>query len=125
MKVWNNKGTILVGIFIVILIVFGIIFSVSFTFNDTHYIATVTDKTRITETSDGYAKGYYLIFCENKDTGEYYEFKCSDEALRGKFDSSSFYNRIKVGKTYDFTVIGYRFPLVSAYQNIIAFEELE
>lgn len=121
MKVWNNKGTILVGIFIVILIVFGIIFSVSFTFNDTHYIATVTDKTRIT-TEDG---GYYLIFCENEDTGEYYEFKCSDEALRGKFDSSSFYNRIKIGSTYDFTVVGYRMPLMSAYQNIIAFEELE
>jgi len=119
-----KKSNMLKGgffVIIIILVIIGIIASVSFSFNDTHYTATVTDKTRIT-TEDG---GYYLIFCENEQTGEYYEFKCSDEALRGKFNSSSFYNRIKVGKSYDFTVVGYRLPLVSAYQNIIDFEEVE
>ena len=56
--------------------------------------------------------------------GNYYEFKNDDELLRGKVNSSSVYNRLKVGQTYRLTVIGVRIPLLSTYQNIIKVEDI-
>ena len=114
----DNK--VFIGIVSVILVIV-LIFSFAYAHNDAHYTATVTEKERIT--NDG--GGYYLIFCKNETSGEYYEFKCSDSLWRGKFNSSTFYNMIEVGKTYDFTVVGCRAPLFSWYQNIIDFEEVK
>ncbi len=43
----------------------------------------------------------------------------SDTILRGKFNSSDVYAAIKVGKSYDFTTVGFRVPLFSMYPNIL------
>lgn len=102
------------------LAVIGVLFSVFTTFNDTTYTVTVTKMERI---YDG-ESSYYLVFCEDSD-GNYYEFKNEDAILRGKVNSSSFYNRIKEGGKYEFTVVGIRIPLLSKYQNIIKFKEVD
>lgn len=107
----------LIAVVMVLLLIFGIGGSCVANTNDHKYIVTVTDKERINENKDS----YYLIFCEDKD-GNYYEFKNSDTLLRGKFDSSRVYNQIKIGKTYEFTVVGFRVPLFSWYQNIVDFK---
>lgn len=112
-----KKSIILFGI---VLIIIGILISVCTTFNDTTYTVTVTDKERINDAKSS----YYLIFCEDDD-GNYYEFKNSDQLFRGKVDSSSYYNKIKIGHRYEFTVVGIRIPLFSKYQNIINMREIE
>lgn len=107
------------GVPILILIaIIGIISNIPNFIEHTHTV-TVTDKERIALNSSG----YYLIFCEDKQ-GNYYEFKDEDIFIRGKFDSSRMYNMIKPNKTYKFTVVGFRFPLFSWYQNIINVEEI-
>lgn len=79
------------------------------------YIATVTDKgiKRADDTDK------YLIYT---DIGT---FENTDEWLCGKFNSSDIYGRIKIGDTYEFTVIGFRIPFLSKYQNIIEYEKIE
>ena len=82
-------------------------------------MVTVTDKERVmTEDSSK-----YLVFTEDSD-GNTYVFENTDSLLRGKFDSSDVQGQLKVGNTYKITVVGYRIPFLSAYQNIIAFEEI-
>ena len=61
----------------------------------------------------------YLIYT---DIGT---FENTDEWLCGKFNSSDIYGRIKIGDTYEFTVIGFRIPFLSAYQNIIEVKHIE
>jgi len=111
-----KKGIIIFG---VVLVIISLLISFFAMFNDTTYTVTVTDKERINDKK----ASYYLIFCED-DNGNYYEFKNSDNLIRGKFNSSSFYNRIKVGEKYEFTVVGIRIPLFSKYQNIIDMKEI-
>lgn len=93
-------------------------------FNDTEYTVTVTDKERVVSRSGDNVNSKYLIFCEdeNEDT---YVFENTDNLFRGKLNSSDYQGKLKVGKTYRLTVVGYRIPLVSAYQNIIKVEETE
>lgn len=110
-------------IIVVLIVVIFAIFSIGVTlfssFNDHTYIATVTDKERIVEDEDS----YYLIFCKD-DADNYYEFKNEDSFIRRKFRSSTVYNQLEVGKTYKFTVVGFRIGLFSWYENIIYFEKV-
>lgn len=87
-------------------------------FNDTKYTVTITDKER---THSGNEK--YLVFAEDSD-GNVMVFENSDSFLRGKWDSSNIQGELKVGNTYEVTVIGYRVPLFSWYENIIAIKEI-
>lgn len=91
-----------------------------FEFNDKDYTITVTEKERVND--DNSSK--YLIWGEDEE-GEEYVFKNSDCMMRGKFDSSSVYGKIKRGKKYKFTVVGYRMPFFSEYENIIKFKEVK
>lgn len=102
-----------------VLVIISLLISAFAMFNDTTYTVTVTKMERINDKS----KGYYLIFCED-DQGNYYEFQNRDMLLRGKFNSSTLYNKIKVGSKYEFTVVGMRIPLFSKYQNIIKMKEV-
>ena len=106
-------GIPIIYIFMVLIMIVGFL-------NDHDYIATVSDKERIVQSNDS----FYLIFCNDSD-GNYYELRNSDSLFRWKFDSSNIYNRIEVGKTYRFTVVGYRVGFLSMYENIIEFEELK
>jgi hypothetical protein len=66
---------------------------------------------------DGVGKSSkYIVFCENET------FECVDTIWYLKFNSSDIYGGIKEGKTYKFTVVGFRIPLFSWYRNIITAE---
>lgn len=107
---------VVVALILVVAILMGSIGS----FNEAEYVMTVTEKERITE-DDG---SRYLIFGEDEN-GNSYVFENTDNMLRGKWDSSNVYGEIKIGDTYKFTVVGFRIPLFSSYQNIIDFEEVK
>lgn len=50
--------------------------------------------------------------------------KIEDNWLAGQFASSNVYAEIETGKSYTFTVGGFRIPLISEYPNIYSVTEL-
>lgn len=119
-------------LFIVIAAVIVLVIAVSikaFNFNDTEYTVTITDKERITESSndsDGNVEtsSKYLVFADDEN-GNSLVFENTDCLIRSKFNSSNVQGQLKEGHTYKITVIGYRVPFFSWYQNIIRVEELQ
>lgn len=89
-------------------------------FNDTEYIVTITEKERVANSESS----KYLIYAEDEQ-GELVVFENTDNLFRFKFDSSNIYGELKVGHTYKMTVVGYRVPFLSMYQNIIDIEEIQ
>lgn len=104
-------------IIIIVVLAIAVIVSVFTSFNDTEYVVTVTDKERVVygESSS------YLVFTEDEQ-GNVMVFENTDNLLRGKFDSSNIQGQLKAGNTYRITVVGYRVPFLSMYQNIIEIE---
>ena len=94
------------------------------TFNDKEYTVTITDKERVVSTNNGNITSKYLVFGEGEN-GESLVFRNTDEIFRGKLNSSNIQGALKEGKTYKIVVVGFRIPLLSCYENIISFEELE
>ena len=107
-------------IFICILCVIAVTVSICASFNDHTYEVMVTDKERIND-SDG---GKYLIYGFDKD-GNSLVFENVDTLLRFKFNSSNIYAEIEEGKFYKATVVGWRIPFLSSYENIIGFTEID
>lgn len=107
---------------IMALVIIGLIavLSIGTSFNDHTYTITVTDKERINKNDDS----YYLIFTEKQD-GDTLVLKNEDNLFRGKFNSSDVYAQMDVGCAYEVTVVGFRFPLISMYENIIKIEPIE
>ena len=94
-----------------------------FNFNDTEYTITVTDKERIYTGSGNSSSSKYLVFGDDQN-GNSLVFENTDCFIRGKWNSSNIQGQLKVGNTYKITVIGYRVPFLSWYQNIIKIEEV-
>ena len=106
-------------------IVAGSLFvSHSMSFNDHDVIVTVTDKERIVETRDNKTTSKYLIMGKDENDNPVV-YENTDSILRMKFNSSDYQANIEVGDTYKFTVIGYRIPFMSIYENIISYEEVD
>jgi hypothetical protein len=61
--------------------------------------------------------GKYLIFTDNE------VLENTDSLWYWKWNSSDFYNKIEAGKTYKFTVYGWRVPFMSWYRNIVEVEQ--
>jgi hypothetical protein len=78
--------------------------------------ATVVHKEQVVESVGESITSYYLIFTDNGT------FKLEDELVYLNFRSSDWYGAITVGSTYTFTVIGWRIPVFSEYQNIVAYK---
>lgn len=112
----------IIGIFIAFAIVCvagGIIFSIATNYNEQTYVATVTDK----DVKNYNNSSKYLVFTKTED-GETRVFSVEDSLLRFRWNSSDVYGEIEVGKTYRFTTVGFRFEILSMYENIIDFEEI-
>jgi hypothetical protein len=114
-----NGLKLIIGLVFVVIIVGIIGLTVATSFNDHKFTITVTDKERVN--SDDSSK--YLIFGDSK-TEEGLVFENTDALLRGKFNSSNIYSKLKVGNTYEITVVGYRVPFLSWYENIIDIQEV-
>ena len=93
-------------------------FEFATSFNDKTYTVTVTDKERVNKSDSS----KYLVFCEDEN-GAVLVFENTDELFRLKFNSSTVQGKIKQGGKYKLTVVGFRVPFLSMYQNIIKVEE--
>ena len=109
---------------IAIILVLSIGYEAIFSFNDTEYTITVTDKERIYEGSGDTSSSKYLVFGDD-DNGNSLVFENTDCFIRGKWNSSNIQGQLKEGNTYKVTVVGYRVPFFSMYQNIIKIEEVK
>jgi len=105
-----------------ILIILGILAIIALiilcNFNEKTYTITITDKDRITQRSGDTVTSKYLVFGDDEN-GNSLVFENTDAILRLKFNSSNIQGGFKIGKTYDVTVVGFRIPVFSAYENII------
>lgn len=122
----RNKKTksFFVIIMVVVIFVLSIGLEVIFSFNDTDYTITVTDKERIYEGSGDTSSSKYLVFGDD-DNGNSLVFENTDCFIRGKWNSSNIQGQLKEGNTYKVTVVGYRVSFFSMYQNIIKIEEIK
>lgn len=117
-----DTDRLIIGIFIALAIVFvvgGVIISIATNYNEQTYVATVTDK----DVKNYDKSSKYLVFTKTEE-GETRVFSVEDSLLRFRWNSSDVYGEIEVGKTYRFTVVGFRIEILSMYENIIDFEEI-
>ena len=120
-QIFEMKRQIL-AIAVFVIVILGI--EALFSFNDTNYTVTITDKERIVEHSGESISSKYLVFADGEN-GESYVFENTDCFIRGKWNSSNIQGQLKEGNTYTVTVVGYRVPFLSMYQNIIEVEKTE
>ena len=121
----NKKTkTFFVAIMIAVILVLSIGYEAIFSFNDTEYTITVTDKERIYEGSGDTSSSKYLVFGDD-DNGNSLVFENTYCFIRGKWNSSNIQGQLKEGNTYKVTVVGYRVSFFSMYQNIIKIEEVK
>lgn len=112
------KRKLLIGILILAVIVGAIaVVSVNY-YHEKNYTVTVTEKA-VKNYEDG---SKFLIFTKTEE-GEIRTFRLEDDMWLLQFDSADKYAQIHIGQTYNFTVIGWRIPFFSAYENIIGIEE--
>lgn len=104
--------------FIVVPIVVIFLIGISPQFISLLHRETVTDTVVKSERVNNGESGKYLVFGKNE------VYQNTDSWPLRKFRSSDFYRDIEVGKTYRFTVVGWRIPLFSTYRNIVEFEEV-
>lgn len=123
MKRKINKFFVVI-VMIVIFLGLSIGYQAMFSFNDTDYKITVTDKERIYKGSGDTSSSKYLVFGDDEN-GNALVFENTDCFVRGKWNSSNIQGQLKEGNTYKITVVGYRIPFFSMYQNIIRIEEVE
>jgi hypothetical protein len=113
----------LIGLFILVIAIL-ITDNAIFNFNDTDYTVTITDKDRIYSKNGKNSYSKYLVFADDEN-GNSLVFENTDCFIRGKWNSSNMQGELKEGHIYKITVIGYRVPIFSMYQNIIKIEEIE
>lgn len=111
--------TIVYIVFAIIIFVPVIGINIVSAINDHEYTVTVTDKDRIV--NGGSSK--YLVYTEDMH-GNTIVFENVDSNIRFKYNSSDIQGQLKIGHTYRLTVVGYRIPFLSMYENIIKIQEV-
>ncbi|ANQ47991.1 DUF1523 family protein [Flammeovirga yaeyamensis] len=118
------KKALYIGIAVVVFIIFVWIFP---KVNRRTITATVTKTERsIGNLDDNKSKdrlGKYLIYTMD-EKGKAHVFENIDTWIWFKFNSSDVYAKIQQNKTYNFSIVGFRFPIFSMYPNIITVEEV-
>lgn len=105
------------GIAIVIVILIAIPICKSY-YGEKTYTATVTDK----DIKNYSSSSKFLVFTKTED-GQTRVFSMEDSLVEGRWNSADDYAEIEIGETYNFTVIGWRIPFMSEYENIIEFQK--
>lgn len=114
---YGVKALICIGIVIAILIVAVPCFNSYY--SEKTYTATVTDK----DIKNYDSSSKFLIFTKTEN-GETRVFSMEDTLIKGRWNTADDYAEIEVGETYTFTVIGWRIPFFSEYENIIEFQKM-
>jgi len=87
----------ILAIVVLVIVILGI--EALFSFNDTNYTVTITDKERIVEHSGDSISSKYLVFADGEN-GESYVLENTDCFIRGKWNSSNIQGQLKEGNTW-------------------------
>lgn len=112
MKTVAKQGILI--FLIIVVAVTAIDFIGSSYYSEDKITGTVLDKERVVKDQSS----YYLIYTDTET------FTIQDSTIKWRFDSSDVYGHIEEGKTYEFTVFGWRSGFFSMYRNIISYEEV-
>ena len=116
----NKK--VLTKVIVIGVIFIGIVCTLSVNFNNSVEVhtATITDTVikRQGETD------IYLVYTKS-DSGNIAVYENSDSFIKGKYNSSDLQAKLEKGKKFKLTVVGYRLPVISSYQNILSAEEIK
>lgn len=69
--------------------------------------------------------------CKSRDSCKYMlytdkgVFQNTDSLINLKWSSADFYNDLKVGKTYDLRVSGWRVPFLNWFPNVVEYKEVK
>lgn len=116
----RNSGLglkVLIGIGIALVILIAIPCCKSY-YSEKTYTATVTDK----DIKNYDSSSKFLVFTKTED-GKTKVFSMEDTLIKGRWNTADDYAEIEIGETYTFTVIGWRIPFMSEYENIIEFQK--
>jgi len=97
----------------VFILIFAIVYNIVYYTSAEIVTIKVTDKDRITTGSGEDLSSKYLVFAEGET------FENVDETFMGKWNSSDVQGKLLKDSTYSVKVIGWRFPFLSTYRNII------
>lgn len=111
----NKRNSIITIIFVAVLI-FG--YPIAYYISADDVEIKVTNKERITTGRGENIDSKFIIYTENE------VFENTDSWLFFKFNSSDYQNKIKIGKSYNAKVAGWRIPIFSSYRNIINHKEI-
>lgn len=114
----KNFAGILIILGILAVIATPIIYTVAKYQSVNEYTVTIDDK----EAKNNQNSSKYLIFTTLED-GDKKVFENTDAWFAGKFDSSDMYNEFEVGETYTIRTHGWRIPVLSMHENILAIED--
>lgn len=84
------------------------------TITETHHVCTVESKDRATKGEKSSMRVY---------TTQCGVLEVTDTLWRFKWDAADRYAAIREGRTYDFTTVGFRLPILSIFPNIIETKE--
>lgn len=84
--------------------------------NERTITCTVTEKDRTQRPKGGSDARVYTEDCGT--------LQVADATFKGHFSSADTYAQIEPGETYEFTVIGFRVPVLSDFPNIIEVHEV-
>ncbi len=104
-------------IVVILAIIVAIGVGIAYNRNETTYTITVTDKERVTQKSGDSVSSKYLVFGDNEN-GKSLVFQNTDTFWKWKWNSSNIQGELKIGHTYKITVVGFRVPFFSMYENI-------
>ena len=83
---------------------------------------TITDKDRSTEVIEGQSKSVFRIYVEGEGCDDTYGL--ADNIFKGNMNSSDFYGKLKVGKTYNLETVGVRNGFFSSFKEIVKATEV-
>lgn len=83
---------------------------------------TITDKDRSTEVVDGQSRSVFRIYVEGEGCDDTYGL--ADNIFKGNLNTSDFYGKLKVGKTYNLETVGIRNGFFSSFKEIVKATEV-
>ena len=119
MKKWTAVAAVLLAVILVYTCGMMLLENV----NEQTYTVRVVDKLRVTYGHVWLTHKYLIFTIDDNDVVRVFEN--TDSTPRGKYNSSDYYARIRVGDTYTFKTVGFRLPFFSIYKNIIGIEQEE
>lgn len=117
----DHLELVLIVVILALLIVPVLGTSAIYNLREEYVLITVVDKARGSQVSGS----DYLVWteCPKPFTANPEVFKVDDAPWYGRWRASDVYGQIEIGHQHDARIIGYRWPFLSEYRNIIAVTE--